>query len=388
MRILVAHNRYRSAAPSGENAVVDAEIALLRGAGMDVQTMLASSDEIVGYGQLAKAATGAIYSHAAMRRFTKIVDEGRPDVVHIHNVYPLISPHIVVAAHSAGLPVVQTVHNYRHTCINGQHFRDGQICDDCVTTRVPWRAIVGGCYRDSRVQSLAMALGQVACRPTWQSVDVFLALTNFMADRLVASGIERARIRLRPSWTADPGTPTTVGQDVLFVGRLDDQKGIRLLLEAWRDLDASVQRQLVVAGDGPLAAEVRTAACHDSRIQMLGKVGATRVAALMRDSAVVAVPSLWYEGFPLVIAEAFANGRGVMVTAGTSAASAVPEECGLHLPSSRETWTAALGALSDNVVEKWGAAARAYYELHLSPEVALASLRDAYRAASSSVRAG
>src|SRR3954453_22081203 len=126
MRVLAAHNRYRSAAPSGENRVVDEEIHHLRGAGIDVVPMIEESDRLdaAGFRQMADAAVGPVYSFAGMRRFDGLVRQTKPDLVHLHNVFPLISPQIIRKAKEYGLAVVQTVHNYRHTCVKGVHFRD------------------------------------------------------------------------------------------------------------------------------------------------------------------------------------------------------------------------------------------------------------------------
>lgn len=379
MRVLLAHNYYRTAVPSGENAVVDAEIRLLRDGGIDVIPLLARSDDIRGAFKLAAASLGPLYSRNSVHQCVELLKASRPDVVHVHNVFPLLSPWIVRVAHAAGVPVVQTVHNYRHTCINGQHFRDGRVCEECVGRTVPLDGVVHGCYRGSRVQSFPMAAGQLAHRGTWRSVDLFLALTEFMAQRLIASGVDRSRVRVRPTWTSDPGAPTPVGRDVLFVGRLDEQKGLRLLLDAWLSLDVSVERKLLIAGEGPLAAEALAVAGADSRVHVLGHVSASGVRNLMLQCGVVAVPSVWFEGYPLVIAEAFSHGRGVLVTDGMSAGSAVPDGCGLRIKPAVNAWRECLSALSDASLASWGMAARTEYERNSSPARALDMLLDAYR---------
>ena len=378
MKVLVAHNRYRSSTPSGENSIVDAEIRLLRDGGVDVTPLLVSSDDIVGISGFVRAALGPLYSPEGVRSFARLLADSRPDVVHIHNVFPLLSPWIVRTAHAARVPVVQTMHNYRHTCINGQHFRNGRACDDCVGLRMPLPAVAHGCYRQSRSQSFPMAVGQLAHRSTWRSVDAFIALTEFMVERLTVYGIERSRIRLRPTWTEDPGRPAPPGRDVLFVGRLDEQKGLRLLLDAWKGLDPLLRRRLLIAGDGPLGRAVAETARDDARVVPLGRVPNSQVSTLMRECAVVVVPSLWYEGYPLVIAEAFSQGRGVLVTEGTSAASAVSEACGLRIPPTADAWRERLMALTDHELAAWGAAARTHYEERGTPKAALASLRSTY----------
>src|SRR6478735_5665728 len=233
MRVLVAHNFYRSSAPSGENHLVKAEVALLRVAG------------------------------------------------------------------TYGLPVVQTVHNYRHGCANGLHLRDGHVCTDCVGSRLGLPAVRHGCYRDSRLQTVPVTIGMVSHRRTWrEGVARYLALTPFMRDMLVSYGLPADRITVRPTWVVDPGTAGGPGRDVLYVGRLDEAKGIDRLLDAWalaRRGGLHPQQRLVIAGDGPLRDLVSDALDVDSMITWLGQVPPERVAQAMADAAYVVVPSRVFE---------------------------------------------------------------------------------------------
>src|SRR2546423_4370592 len=159
MKVLVAHNRYSSAQPSGENTVVDAEIAQLRGAGVEVVPFLRSSDEIgsLPLAQKAMLPLGPIIAPPAVKALKGLIKTERPDVLHLHNPYPLLSPWIVRTAQAHGLPVVQTVHNYRQVCANGLYFRDGHVCHDCRGRAVPLPPVVHACYRGSRAQSAPMA---------------------------------------------------------------------------------------------------------------------------------------------------------------------------------------------------------------------------------------
>src|SRR3954453_10594214 len=152
MRVLVAHNFYRSESPSGENQLVRAEVALLRDGGVDVVEMFADSDDLAGVRGALRAAPGPVYSPEGVRRFSRLLESSRPDVVHLHQVTPLISPWVVRVAGRYGVPVVQTVHAYRHGCTNGVHLRDGHVCTDCVGTRLGLPAERHGCYRGSLAQ--------------------------------------------------------------------------------------------------------------------------------------------------------------------------------------------------------------------------------------------
>ncbi len=384
IRVLVAHNRYRSSAPSGENETVDAEVALLREGGHEVVTMVTDSDDLrPGAAGLLRAAPGPVYSPSGVRRFRRLVHDHRPDVVHLHNVYPLISPWVVRVAERAGVPVVQTVHNYRHGCVNGLHLRDGRTCTDCLGTRLGLPAVRHGCYRGSRAQTVPMSVGQVVHRTTWRDgVARYLALTPFMADLLASTGVPRERIAVRPTWVPDPGDPTPPGRTVLYVGRLDEAKGIDRLLDAWSAAagrGALAGRRLVVAGDGPMADRVSEAAATDPTVQWLGQVPRDEVGRAIAESAYVVVPSRVFEGYPLVVAEAFARGRPVLTCAGGSVGTVVDDATGWVVDQGADGLGRALTTITDEHVVSRSGSARARYLAESSPEQALRSLTETYR---------
>ena len=385
MRVLIAHNRYRSAAPSGENRLVDAEIVLLRDAGVEVVTMITDSDDIAGRARgMLRAAPGSVYSPSGVRRFRSLLDQTRPDVVHLHNVYPLISPAVVRVAAVAGIPVVQTVHNYRHACVNGLHMRDGHNCTDCLGTRLGLPAVRHGCYRDSRLQTIPMTLGQNVHRRTWRDgVARLLALTPFMRDELVRIGFAPERITIRPTWVPDPGVAPPGGRNVLYVGRLDEPKGIDRLLDAWEAGGADSGRMLVIAGDGPLAPRVRAAEATGT-VRWLGQVPPTEVASAMAGAAYVVVPSRVFEGYPLAVAEAFGRGRPVLTVSGGSVGTIVDNTTGWVVDPSAEALSEAMLRIDDDAAATRGSAARAAYERHSTPEEGLRSLLRVYEEVSRS----
>jgi glycosyltransferase involved in cell wall biosynthesis len=375
MRVLVAHNLYRSATPSGENQLVRAEIELLRTGGVEVVELLRDSDEIAGglRGAL-QAAPGPIRSPGGVRRFTRLLEEARPDVVHLHNVYPLISPAVIPVARRHGVPVVQTVHNYRHGCVNGLHLRDGHVCTDCLGTRLGLPGVEHGCYRGSRLQTVPMTLGQDLHRRTWRrGVDRFVALTPFMRDHLVSTGIPRDRIVVRPTWVPDPGLAGASGRDVLYVGRLDEAKGIDRLLDAWAMGGSETGRTLTVVGDGPLRGRVE-AAVGTGNVRWLGQVPPAEVAGAIGSAAYVVVPSRVFEGYPLVVAEAFGRGRPVLTVSGGSVGTIVDDATGWVVDPTVDALAAAIARITDHDARSRGAAARTSYEQHNTPEQGLAGL--------------
>ncbi len=382
MRVLVAHNRYRSSSPSGENDAVDYEVALLRAAGVEVATDFADSDDLVAPDRsrtaVARAGLGPVYSADGVRRFSRLLESFRPDVVHVHNVYPLISPWVVRVATAAGVPVVQTVHNYRRSCADGTHLLRGEVCTRCLGALGPLPAVVHGCYRHSRLQSVPMAVSQVVHRGTWLQLAAHLALTPFMADHLVRLGVPRSRVWLRPNPVPDPATATPPGRDLFFAGRLVDYKGVAVLLAAWARTDRG-DRRLVLAGDGPLAAQVCERAAADPSIRYLGALSGEEVAAQWRHCAALVVPSLWFEGYPRVVAEAFAHGRPVVASDIGSLATVVDPEVGWLSPrGSVEALAATLAGVTGAEVVRRGSAARRRYEQTLTPEQATASLLAIY----------
>ncbi|MFY1686102.1 glycosyltransferase [Micromonospora sp. WMMD730] len=317
MRIVVAHNRYREAQPSGENTMVDSEIGQLTAAGVEVLPFIRSSDEIPSMPKSAKALLpiSPIYAPRAQQDLSRLLTEHRPDVLHLHNPYPLLSPWVVRTAHTHGVPVVQTVHNYRQVCSSGIYFRDGVICQDCKGRALAVPSIVHRCYRDSRAQSALMAATLAVHRGTWRSVDRFIALTSAIADHLTDYGIPAERIVVKPNAVPDPGAPTPLGDGFLYLARLTPEKGVDLLLDAWRRHPVGSLGTLRVAGDGELRPLVEAAAAERADVVYLGQLDRDGVRAAVEASAVVIAASMWHDVLPTVIIEALASGRPVLGTA-------------------------------------------------------------------------
>ncbi|HEX8629559.1 MAG TPA: glycosyltransferase, partial [Catenuloplanes sp.] len=339
MKVVVAHNRYRQAQPSGENTIVDAEIDQLTAAGVEVLPFLRSSDEIPALPKLSKALLpmSPIYAPGAQRDLAELIRRHRPDVLHLHNPYPLISPWVVRTAHRLDVPVVQTVHNYRQVCSSGLYFRDGGICHDCRGRAFGLPAVVHRCYRDSRAQSALMATTLAVHRPTWRSVDRYLALTSAIAAHLRDYGIPADRITVKPNAVADPGDPPPTGDGFLFAARLSAEKGLGLLLEAWQRHPDGALGPLRIAGDGDLRAQAERAAAQRADVTYLGPLDRAAMRAAMAASAVVVVASTWHDVLPTVGLEALAAGRPVL---GTDLGG-IPYLIGAEEPATAAGWVVA-----------------------------------------------
>ncbi len=297
--------------------MVDSEIGQLTAAGVEVLPFIRSSDEIPSMPKSAKALLpiSPIYAPRAQQELSRLLTEHRPDVLHLHNPYPLLSPWVVRTAHKHGVPVVQTVHNYRQVCSSGIYFRDGVICQDCKGRALAVPSIVHRCYRDSRAQSALMAATLAVHRGTWRSVDRFIALTSAIADHLTDYGIPAERIVVKPNAVPDPGAPTPLGDGFLYLARLTPEKGVDLLLDAWRRHPVGSLGTLRVAGDGELRPLVEAAAAERADVVYLGQLDRDGVRAAVEASAVVIAASMWHDVLPTVIIEALASGRPVLGTA-------------------------------------------------------------------------
>lgn len=313
MKVLLVHERYRS--PGGEDYVFEAEAALLESRGHEVTRYTEHNDRIDEMSSVA-VAMDTVWSRSARRRLGGIVERERPDVVHFHNTFPLISPAVYGPAAHAGAAVIQTLHNFRPICPMAQLFRDGAPCEDCVGRAVPWPGILHACYRDSRRASAVVAAMIATHRGlgTWRDgPDLYVALTPFSRDRFVAGGLPEEKIVVKPNFVdEDPGVGVGPGDHVAFIGRLSPEKGVGVLLEAWEALDADVP--LRIAGDGPLRDRVRDAVDRDPRVEWLGWREREDVLDLLRGARFLVFPSIWYETFGLGMVEAFAAGRPVIAS--------------------------------------------------------------------------
>jgi glycosyltransferase involved in cell wall biosynthesis len=310
-RVLVVHNYYQQ--PGGEDQVVRAESALLRSHGHAVR-IYSEDNRAIAARPPPRVALETVWSAPSARKLGRALREFRPDIVHFHNTFPLISPSAYYACEVAGVAVVQTVHHYRWGCPKATLYRDGRVCEDCLGKRIAWPAALHGCYHGSRPTSAVIGAMNAVHRVvgTWRArVDRYIALSDFQRDKLVAAGLPAALIDVKGNFVdPDPGVSGRHETYMLFVGRLVPEKGIDTLLRAWRVVNGAVP--LKVVGSGPLAEAVSQVSRDVPRVEWLGQCTPAEVQALMGEAAALLVPSEWHEPFGLVAIEAFARGTPVI----------------------------------------------------------------------------
>jgi len=330
LKVLQVHNAYVS--PGGEDTVVEQERSSLIQAGVEVRTLTTknrpSSDALTD----SLKATRVIWSTGGQAALKLAVAQFNPDVIHIHNTHYEFGPAIFWAARGTRLPVVMTAHNYRLMCSNALFLRDNRPCELCLHG-AHWNAVRYKCYRNSRSASAAMAAGLLLHRRLLRTyercVTKIICLTEFQRQKLVASGLSASQLVVKDNQVIqDPsqfGAPRNERTGTyLYTGRLSPEKGVDLLLHAWRSRTRQGTR-LVIAGDGPEHQHLRSIVAGRDDVEMLGWQDQASVRALMRRADWVVLPSRWYEGSPLVLAEAHAQGTPVIVPAHGSFTTLVSE---------------------------------------------------------------
>ena len=386
MRVLQVHNFYQLA--GGEDAVVAAERALLDEHGHAVQLCAATNDEINSTWAKVRTAWQTPYSQAARKKMEQAIGEFTPDVVHVHNFFPLFSPSIYDACRYSGVPVIQTLHNYRTICAAALLLRNGRHCEDCIHGS-PYQAVLHGCYRGSRVGSLAIArmVDRHRTGGTWRTkVDRFIALTEVARSKFVEAGFPAEKIAVKPNFVENTGLRETETErsGALFVGRLSPEKGIGTLLAAWRALDVPLR----IVGDGPLLSMAQSTASPN--IVALGKLPPEAVNKEMARTAFLVMPSEWLETFGLVIVEAFCQGVPVIASRLGSMAEIIEDRVtGLHFtPGDPEDLAAKVRWALNHPEERrqMGANARRIYKERYTPERNYKMLMEIYSAAITQVR--
>lgn len=334
MKLLLVHNTYQQ--PGGEDTVFEREAALLREHGHAVVTYMRSNAEVRDFSPVAKALLPLrmIWARDAVRDLRALIAAEKPDVAHFHNTHFMISPAAYFACREAGVPVVQSLHNPRLLCPAATFVRSERACQDCLGKTPPWPGILHACYRDSRLQTAAVAamLTVHRWRKTWTTqVARYVVFTEFYRQKFIAGGLPADRLTVKPHFVAPDPLPREdePGDYALYVGRLELVKGVRVLLAAWQRLGTI---PLKVRGEGPLLAEVQALAARNDALQVVGRLSPEALIQLVKGARFLVWPSLgYYETFGLVAVEAFACGVPVIASrTGVMAEIVTDGVTGLH----------------------------------------------------------
>lgn len=373
-RVLIVHNAYQHR--GGEDSVVEAEIALLRAHGHAVETYFRSNEDVTGMPSLALARQ-TLWSPRTPLDLAELIRQFQPDVIHVHNTFPLISPSLYWAAERAGVPVVQTLHNFRLMCLNALFLREGKVCEDCMG-HLPWRGVARACYRGSRAASAALA-GMLTLHRglgTYQNkVARYIALNAFCRSKFIEGGLPAERVVVKPNFVDFAALQPEPRAGMLFVGRLSVEKGVATLAQAMALLPDAALR---VAGDGPEAGLLDGMAGGTQ----LGNLSGEAVRQEMGQAIALVVPSIWYENFPRTIVEAFACGLPVIASCIGALADIVRDgETGLLFEPGNPRDLADKLAWAQTHPEQMAAMgrnARAQYEAEFSAEVNYRRLMEIY----------
>jgi glycosyltransferase involved in cell wall biosynthesis len=337
MRILSIHNTYQIR--GGEDESTQAEENLLREMGHQVEVYRESNDRIATFNSV-HLAFRTIWSVEAYQRVRQQLMRSPTDIVHIQNFFPLISPSVYYAARSEDVPVVQTLRNYRLICPNGLFFRDDRVCEDCLGKFIPYPGVLHACYRQNRAATATTAAMIAVHRTirTWtQQVNLFITLSQFARQKFIEAGFPQEKIVVKSNFVhPDPGIGKGCGNYALYVGRLSVEKGLDILLEAWKHLNSPIPLKIV--GDGPLVEQVLEVSKQLPQVEWLGRKPLAEVYELMGEAMVLIFPSKWYETFGRVAVEAFAKGTPVIAAnLGAIAELVDHQRIGLHFsPSDAE----------------------------------------------------
>jgi glycosyltransferase involved in cell wall biosynthesis len=350
-----------------------------------------NNDELRQGGPLVslRAGIGTVWATRSYHELKNLLGMERPDVAHFHNTFPLISPSVYYACAEAGVPVVQTLHNYRLLCPGSTFLRDGKVCEQCLGRAVPWPSVLHGCYRHSRPATLATAamLSVHGAIGTWRNkVGLYIALTQFARKKFTDGGLPAERIMVKPNFMVrDPGFRAEHGEYALYVGRLSEEKGPQVLLKAWARLGGHIP--LKIAGGGPLREELSRGigAAGLTQTEMLGQVSSEEITCLLQRARFLVFPSVWYETFGLAIIEAFACGVPVIASRlGAMAEIVADGETGLHFTAGDDGDLAAKVEWAwthPKEMEEMGRAARREYETKYTPEINYKQLMEIYQRA-------
>lgn len=319
-RVLLVHNYYKI--PGGEDTVVENERRLLEEHGHNVFLYTRSNQEMENFSIVQKFLLPftSIFSLRTYREVKKVIAEKKIDIVHVHNTLSLISPSVYYAAFACKKPIVQTIHNFRLLCPAATFLRQGQVCEDCVKRGLGC-AVRYACYRDSRLQSLMSVIILKLHRVfgTYRRL-FYICLTEFNKEKLLLLNrkgkeqIKEKQVFVKPNFVNIPSIKlASKKEQYLYIGRLEQLKGIHILLEAWRELP---EKKLLICGSGPKEDWVHeyVEKHHMDQVVLMGQCQREKVLQLLAESKALIVPSVCYEGQPMVILESYAMGTPVIAS--------------------------------------------------------------------------
>jgi len=315
VNILIIHNSYQQ--PGGEDVVVAQETRLLERHGHRVNIYKRSNDELdeLSFGQRLNLIGRIVSASDSKLAVRGLLRDLKPDIVHVHNIFAMVSPSVYEGCQEENVPVVQTLHNYRLLCPAATLYRNNGPCEECVTHSL-LRSVRHGCYRESRMMSgaIALMLKTHRLRQTWtRQIHAYIAISNFVKDKFIQAGFPASKIFVKPNFVdPDPSERSCSGDYALFLGRLSPEKGLSTLLAAWERLPSPVP--LVIAGDGPMRQRLETEVARKGLhwVHFAGQLRHAEKYDAIKKAAFLVVPSVWYEPFGLVVAEAFACGTPVL----------------------------------------------------------------------------
>jgi glycosyltransferase involved in cell wall biosynthesis len=382
LRVLIVHNAYQLR--GGEDSVVEAEAALLRSRGHEVELLIRHNDDVTRMSRVDVAAH-TLWSQLTVQQMRGLFDSFKPDVVHVHNTLPLVSPSVFWAATQAGVPIVQTLHNFRLLCPQATFLRDGLVCEDCLG-HAPWPAVVHRCYRNSLLQTGAVTMMLMLHRGmgTYRNkVTRYIALNEFCRSKFIEGGLPADRIDVKPNFVDHAVAPQWGARGGgLYVGRLSVEKGLETLLQAMR---LHPGHQIEVIGNGPFEHEVQASI----GAAYLGGRPLASILDKLANAAFLVLPSVCYEGFPRTLVEAFACGVPVIASRHGSLQELVDDgRTGLHFqPGDAVDLVSKIKWAQDHpeAMIDMGKAARAEYESRYVPERNCEELLAIYRQAMTDV---
>lgn len=314
MRILVAHNKYRWA--GGEDVVVKQERALLEAHGHQVISFEKNNNEIQDSSKL-ELARNCLWNSEAYAHVLRIIDQEKIELMHVHNYFPLLSPSVFAAAKKKGIAVVHTLHNFRLSCINGLFLRDGKPCESCLSCGNLLPGIVYKCYHSdfaaSSVAAMSIGLHNVM-KTVPNAVGRFIVLNEHAREKFVQAGLPVEKIRVKPNFILeDKGAASGDGDYVAFLGRLAEEKGISVLLAAWKNMKSKIR--LKIAGDGLLAETVKAFAQENPHVEYVGWLDETSAHRLLGSAKFSVLPSICYESaLPLSAIQSLCAGTPVVAS--------------------------------------------------------------------------